>query len=269
MNTRVEPTLGPVNDLDLESSLDLMGQVHAAINGHAAVAAEDVTLATKKNLPSHIVKAEDDLRLALERARKASEVLAEAYAAHAIQLSGSEHYLAGRPVQGAATMAKAASAWSKVKDRALEMCYSLSDIPGNAWDRVEKRVNNAVTQGLTAAGASIEARKEKIKSWANRLDLALGHAVGVIAGIPDQIAAHAHQKKMEIKKAGVEVITRLLSWGARKEEALREKISHAASLGEAFLKTGADVGRGVADQVRQVGKTFSDNVEAARNRRQP
>lgn len=269
MNTRVEPTLGSVNDLDLDGGMDLMRQVHQAINGHAAVAAEDAEAARKRGLPDHILKAEEELRVALERARQASEVLAQAYSAHATQLTGAEHYLAGRPVQGAATMSKAADAWRQVKDRAVDMCYGLSDIPGHAWDRIAKRVNNAITQGVEQLGSNVAARQEKIKAWATRVDLALGHTIGVIEGIPDQVAAYAHAKKLDIKRAGVAVITRVLQWGARKEDALREKITHAASLGEAFLKTGADVGRGVVDQVRQAGKTFSDNVEAARNRRQP
>ena len=268
MNTRVEPTVGSLDGIEItDPPIDLLAQAHAVINAHVSVASEDVTEAQKVGLSPAIAKAEARLEKALRQAAEAAEVLSAAYQAEGLKFAASQAYVQDRPEVGASKFKAAAEGWRAIKGRAVDVAFSASDMPGELWDKVAKRVNNSLTQAIESAGENVAARKEQAKGWANRVGRSIDKTVDRLEAIPGQIAEYAAVKGVALKTAALSVVVTFLRWGAKKEAAIREKFTAAASLGEAALKTSADLGRGLVDQVKSVGKTFETNAEVARARR--
>lgn len=269
MNTRTEPTLGDIENLELTETADLLAQARVAINAGVDVATDEVERAQVSGMSPAIARAERDLKAALARAQKAAETYAEVLNAEALKFSGAQHYLNNEPAAGERLFNRAAAAFRAAKPKALELAYGLSDMPGEAWDKIAKRVSNSLVSTITAAGASVEARKASIKAWGDQLSQSFDRTIARIEAVPAQIAGYVRDKGVAVKDAALTVLVKFLRWGARKEEALRHKVERVASLGEAVLKTGSGIVGDMADQVRTAGTRFSNNLNEARTRRTP
>jgi hypothetical protein len=269
MNTRTEPTLGNLDTLEVDDPTSLVAQTRAALNANVSVATEDVEQAKKVGMSPAIARAQKNLLDALAKAQAAAELLAEACGAEAAQLAGAQQYLKNDQKAGDRLFAKAAETFRAIKPRAVELAFSLSDLPGETWDRIAKRVNNSLVSTITAAGSNIQARKESIQAWGTRLAESFDRTVDRINAVPGQIADRIRATGESVKDAALTVVVKFLRWGARKEDAIRQKVASIASLGEAALATGTGVIKGIGEQVKSAGQRFDNELTAARSRRNP
>lgn len=268
MNDRVEPALGQVDALELgPDPTPLLRQAEELINANADLASENLRLARQKQHAQDVRKAEEEMARALLAVKVAAEGLAKAAEARAKLAEGMLDYLQDKPEAGETNMKKAAQHWKDVKAQAAHIGFALSDLPAQTWDKLCARVNNSITQAVKKAGNNIQARKDSVSAWVDRVETSIDNTVARITAVPGQIRDYMVAKKVAAKEAATAVLVRVLRWGAQKEEAIRNTVNQGLSLGEAVVRTAGDVVKGVAEPFRQIKDTFTENTAQAQQRR--